>query len=90
MEDREIFKRLEQILKNPHFDISDFDISDKEINPETNLSKDLGLDSLDICKLVYFVEEDFGISIPDGKMNEFRTVKDYINYIKDYQSRHTI
>jgi acyl carrier protein len=32
--------------------------------------------------LVYAIEEEMGISIPDEKANEFTTVKDAYEYIK--------
>jgi acyl carrier protein len=44
-----------------------------------------GSDSLDTYELVYAIEEEMGISIPDEKANEFETVKDAYEYIKSQQ-----
>ncbi|MBO7613140.1 MAG: acyl carrier protein, partial [Treponema sp.] len=41
-----------------------------------------GADSLDTYELVYAIEEETGVSIPDDKANEFETVKDAYDYIK--------
>ena len=49
---------------------------------ESSFRQDLGADSLDTYKLVYAIEEELGISIPDEKANEFETVGDALNYIK--------
>jgi acyl carrier protein len=42
----------------------------------------LGADSLETYELVYAIEEELGISIPDEKANEFETVKDALDYIQ--------
>ncbi len=39
----------------------------------------------DLCRgieLVYAIEEELGISIPDEKANEFETVRDALEYIR--------
>ena len=40
------------------------------------------LDSLETYELVYAIEEELGISIPDEKANEFETVRDALEYIQ--------
>ncbi|QHX42912.1 acyl carrier protein [Treponema vincentii] len=44
--------------------------------------QDLGADSLDTYELVYAIEEEMGIKIPDGKVSEFETVRDAYDFIK--------
>jgi acyl carrier protein len=34
---------------------------------------------------VYAIEEEMGVSIPDEKANEFNTVKDAYDFIKEQQ-----
>jgi acyl carrier protein len=41
----------------------------------------LGADSLDTYEMVYAIEEELGVSIPDEKANEFETVKDAFDFI---------
>ena len=49
---------------------------------ESSIRQDLGADSLDTYELVYAIEEELGISIPDEKANEFETVGDALEFIK--------
>jgi acyl carrier protein len=58
------------------------EIDEAKITLESSFRQDLGADSLDTYELVYAIEEELGISIPDEKANEFETVKDALEYIK--------
>jgi acyl carrier protein len=58
------------------------EIDEEKITQESSFRQDLGADSLDTYELVYAIEEELGISIPDEKANEFETVKDALEYIK--------
>jgi acyl carrier protein len=55
---------------------------ESEITPNASFREDLGADSLDTYELVYAIEEELGITIPDEKANEFETVGDALEYIK--------
>jgi len=52
------------------------------ITEEANLSKDLGLDSLDTVDLVLQMEDLFHISIPDEDYQQLHTVKQFSDYLK--------
>lgn len=52
-----------------------------KITPTANLSKDLGLDSLDVVDALFFIEEEFGIEIPDEDANELYSVDQIVDYI---------
>jgi len=54
----------------------------EEIRTEAQFMADLGADSLDIVELVMAMEDEFGISIPDDKIEEIKTVQDSIDYIR--------
>jgi acyl carrier protein len=58
------------------------EVEEDKIKMESSFRQDLGADSLDTYELVYAIEEEMGISIPDEKANEFETVQDAINYIQ--------
>ncbi|MCK5156002.1 MAG: acyl carrier protein [Spirochaetales bacterium] len=58
------------------------EIEEETIALESSFRKDLGADSLDTYELVYAIEEEMGITIPDEKANEFETVKDAVDYLK--------
>ncbi|MDP7140848.1 MAG: acyl carrier protein [Candidatus Woesearchaeota archaeon] len=57
------------------------DIEQEEISPDSNLVTDLGIDSLDIYGIIYYIEEESGISIPDDNIFSFETVDELIGYI---------
>lgn len=48
-----------------------------KINADTDLVADLGLDSLQVMKLLEAVEDHFDISIPLNILPDIRTVKDF-------------
>ncbi len=56
-----------------------------KVKPKTSFINDLGADSLDIVELVMEFEEEFGMSIPDDKAEEIRTVGEAIKYIEENQ-----
>ena len=58
------------------------EIDEESIALDSSFRKDLGADSLDTYELVYAIEEEMGIAIPDEKANEFETVKDAVDYLK--------
>jgi acyl carrier protein len=49
----------------------------REVNEDTDLVADLGLDSLKVMKILESVEDRFDISIPLNVLPEVRTVKDF-------------
>ncbi|MBW2435741.1 MAG: acyl carrier protein [Deltaproteobacteria bacterium] len=66
-----ILKALNQILKP-------FVAQDQDIDEDTDLVADLGLDSLKVMKIVESVEDSFDISIPINVLPDVRTVKDFV------------
>lgn len=54
----------------------------QQINAETDLVADLGLDSLKVMKLVETVEDSFDISVPLNILPEVRTVGDFVLQIE--------
>ncbi|QEK38869.1 acyl carrier protein [Candidatus Nesciobacter abundans] len=72
----ENFEKLKEI-------ISDFVKSDKkiEIKEDSNLEKDLGLDSLDSVELVMAIEDSFGLEIPQEVSQKITNVKQILDYI---------
>lgn len=56
---------------------------DAKITPETNFSKDLGLDSLDVVEVVMAIEEEFSIGIPDEKADKIYTFGDALKLIEN-------
>ena len=54
-----------------------------KVTPEASFTNDLGADSLDTVELIMEFEKEFGVSIPDDKAEEIRTVGDAIAYIEN-------
>jgi acyl carrier protein len=52
------------------------------ITPQHTLRDDLGLNSLDAIELMFKIEEEFDISIPDEDMQRLLTVGDVISYLE--------
>lgn len=58
------------------------EVEEASITLDSSFRGDLGADSLDTYELVYAIEEEMGITIPDEKANEFETVRDAYEFIK--------
>ena len=72
----ELFEKVKKIVADK------LDIDESKITLESSFRQDLGADSLDTYELVYAIEEEMGISIPDEKANEFETVRDALEFIR--------
>jgi acyl carrier protein len=55
---------------------------DRNIDEDTDLVADLGLDSLKVMKILESVEDRFDISIPLNVLPDVRTVKDFVLQIQ--------
>ena len=53
-----------------------------QIQKESRLIEDLMLDSLDTLDLIFQLEEQFNIEIPEGELH-FVTVQDVITYVQE-------
>lgn len=53
-----------------------------QITEDSYLVDELELGSLEIMEMVAELEEEFGITIPEEKMNSFVQVKDFIDYLE--------
>ena len=50
---------------------------------ESNIIEDLGADSLDVIEMLMTLEEEFGISIPDEKINQIKTIGEIVELIEN-------
>ncbi len=57
-------------------------IAKDTVNLESNIIEDLGADSLDVIEMLMTLEEEFGITIPDDKINQIKTVGQIIEMIE--------
>ncbi len=72
----ELFQRIQKLIADK------LEIEESKVTIDASFRQDLGADSLDTYELVYAIEEEMGISIPDEKANEFETVRDAYDFIK--------
>ena len=75
----ELFAKIQKLIAEK------LDIDESKITLDSSFRGDLGADSLDTYELVYAIEEELGVSIPDEKANEFETVRDAYDFIKSQQ-----
>jgi acyl carrier protein len=52
-----------------------------QINFETTLRDELGVDSLELVEFTIELEEEFDVTVPDEVAENFRTVGDVIEYL---------
>ena len=52
------------------------------ITPDTVLTTDLGLNSMELFDLVCAIEESFGVTIPDRALPKLLTVRDVVEYLE--------
>ena len=74
--DPELFEKMKKLIADR------LEIEESKVTLESSFRQELGADSLDTYELVYAIEEELGITIPDEKANEFETVKDALVYIE--------
>lgn len=53
----------------------------EKINEDSKLIEDLGADSLDMIEMLMSLEEEFGISVPDDKVEDLKTVGNIVAFI---------
>lgn len=75
----ELFEKIKKLIAEK------LDIDESKITLDSSFRGDLGADSLDTYELVYAIEEELGVSIPDEKANEFETVRGAYDFIKSQQ-----
>ena len=77
----ELFEKIQKLIAEK------LEIDESKITLDSSFRGDLGADSLETYELVYAIEENLGVSIPDDKANEFETVRDAYDFIKAEQGK---
>ena len=70
-----MFEQLKNLL------VEELQIDPDDIKPESELSSDLGINSIELADLVMLCEDRFGIEINDDDIRQFTTVGDVVNYL---------
>lgn len=58
------------------------EVSPKSLGDNTNFTKDLDFDSLDLVTLISEVEEKYDLEIPDKIIKKIQTINDLVEYIE--------
>lgn len=76
MTKQEVFDKIKPII------IEKLNIEDEsKVTLDASFRKDLEADSLDTYELIYAIENELNIQIPDDKANEFSTVGDACEFL---------
>ena len=71
-----IFDEIKDILAEQ------LDVKPDTIEMSSDLSSDLGADSLDAIDIVMSIEDQYGIEVPDSVIENMKTVEDIVNFIE--------
>ncbi|MBD5427342.1 MAG: acyl carrier protein [Treponema sp.] len=77
----ELFSKIQKLIAEK------LEIDESKVTLDASFRGDLGADSLDTYELVYAIEEELGVSIPDEKANEFETVREAYDFIRAEQGK---
>ena len=73
----DLFEKLKDLISEK------LEVEKDKITKESRFREDLGADSLDTYELLYAIDNELGVSIPDEKAIEFETVNDAFTYISE-------
>ena len=62
--------------------VDELQIDKDDITMDSELSNDLGINSIELADLVMLCEEKFDIEINDEDIRKFTTVADVVNYLE--------
>lgn len=71
-----VFEKVREFLA------SQLEISEAEINLDTDIFEDLGADSLDLVELMMALEDEYGTVITDEGASGLRTVRQVVEFIE--------
>ncbi|MCD6482460.1 MAG: acyl carrier protein [Candidatus Izimaplasma sp.] len=72
-----IFDKVKDII------IEELGVEEDKVLIESNLSDDLGADSLDAIELIMAIEEAFDVEIPDNEATKIKIVSDIVKFLED-------
>ena len=79
MTEEEIFDKIATLIAD------NFQLDKDTITMDTNFTKDLNADSIDLVEFIMQLEDEFGAEIPDEDAAKIITVADAVAYIKSHQ-----
>lgn len=58
-------------------------IDENDIEEDTLLREDLGVDSLDVVEMLMAIEDECGVMVPDDEIANLKTVGDVAKYVEE-------
>ena len=77
MEKKEIIENVNRFLTN------EIEIEKELITPDALLTKDLGIDSLDVVDIIVIVEQVFGVKIKGEELKDVKTLQQFYDFIEN-------
>lgn len=78
MKEKEIYSKLESIIK----EYLPEDVSIDQIKPESNLTKELNINSSHLVDIILDLEDTFNLTLTNEDMEQLHTVEDAVGIIK--------
>ena len=72
-----VFERIREII------CDQLDLEEDKVTMDSDIMEDFEADSLDVVDLVMYIEDEFGLEVPDDQIENFRTVGDVVRYIEE-------
>lgn len=60
-------------------------VAKDSITAESNIVEDLGADSLDVIEMLMTLEDEYGITIPDEKIGQVKTIGQIVELLEECQ-----
>ncbi len=77
----ELFEQLKSLIADK------LEVDAEKVSLESRFREDLGADSLDTYELLYAIDSEMGVSVPDERATEFEKVSDALDFIKAEKSK---
>ena len=74
-----MFETLKNIL------VDELQLDPDEIKMESELTNDLGINSIELADLIMLCEDQFGLEIADEDIHKFVTIADVVNYLEEHK-----
>ena len=71
----DLFEKLKKLIAEK------LEVEEDKITADARFREDLGADSLDTYELLYAIDSELGVSVPDEKATEFEKVQDALDFI---------
>ena len=65
--------------------VDELQLDPDDIKMESELTNDLGVNSIELADLIMLCEDQFGLEIADEDIHKFVTIADVVNYLEEHK-----